>query len=283
MVLEVVSQSRCFDGVQFVYRHRSDETGTAMRFSAFVPPQAKQNPVPVVWFLSGLTCTEENFTVKAGAQRVAAELGLMVVAPDTSPRGEGVPDDPEGAYDFGLGAGFYVDATQEPWAQNYRMASYVARELPALVGSELPADMSRQGIMGHSMGGHGAITVALKNPGRFAAVSALAPIASPMSCPWGEKALSGYLGPDRSTWRAYDSCALIEDGARLPELLVDQGTDDTFLGSQLKPGLLEKAFAEAGIPLTLRYQEGYDHSYFFIATFIEGHLRWHAERLCSIA
>jgi S-formylglutathione hydrolase len=283
MVLEVVSQSRCFDGVQFVYRHRSDETGTAMRFSTFIPPQAKQTPVPVVWFLSGLTCTEENFTVKAGAQRVAAELGLMVVAPDTSPRGEGVPDDPEGAYDFGLGAGFYVDATQEPWAQNYRMASYVARELPALVGSELPADMSRQGIMGHSMGGHGAITVALKNPGRFAAVSALAPIASPMSCPWGEKALSGYLGPDRSTWRAYDSCALIEDGARLPELLVDQGTDDTFLGSQLKPGLLEKACAEAGIPLNLRYREGYDHSYFFIATFTENHLRWHAERLCSIA
>jgi S-formylglutathione hydrolase len=278
--LEILSRARCFGGEQRICRHRSAETGTDMRFAAFLPPQARDGQrVPVVWFLAGLTCTEENFTVKAGAQRVAAELGLLLVAPDTSPRGEGVPDDPEGAYDFGLGAGFYLDATQQPWARHYRMASYIARELPALVGAELPADMARQGIMGHSMGGHGAITLALRHPGRFAAVSAFAPIASPMHCPWGEKALGGYLGDDRAAWRAHDGCALLEDGARLPDLLVDQGTADGFLDSQLKPHLLEAACARAGVPLTLRRQEGYDHSYFFIATFIEDHLRWHAARL----
>jgi S-formylglutathione hydrolase len=249
-----------------------------MRLAAFVPPQAEGAKVPVVWYLSGLTCTEENFTVKAGAQRVAAELGLILIAPDTSPRGDGVPDDPEGAYDFGLGAGFYVDAVQEPWAKNYRMRSYIERELPALVAENLPADMSRQGIMGHSMGGHGALTIALRNPGRFSAVSAFAPIASPLNCPWGEKALSNYIGPDRTAWREYDTCALIDDGARLPGILVDQGTADSFLESQLKPQLLEETCARAGQPLTLRLQEGYDHSYFFIATFIEDHLRWHAER-----
>ncbi|MFC4175492.1 S-formylglutathione hydrolase [Microvirga sp. GCM10011540] len=279
MSLEVVSQSRCFGGTQFVYRHASQETGTPMRLAAFVPPQAERGKVPVVWFLSGLTCTEENFTVKAGAQRVAAELGVILIAPDTSPRGEGVPDDPEGSYDFGLGAGFYVDATEEPFAKNYRMRSYIERELPALVAESLPADMGRQGITGHSMGGHGALTIALRNPGRFKAVSAFAPIASPMNCPWGEKALSGYLGPDRAAWRDYDSCALIEGGARLNDLLVDQGTADTFLDSQLKPHLLEEACAKAGIPLTLRRQDGYDHSYFFIGTFIEDHLRWHGARL----
>lgn len=278
MSFEVVSQSRCFGGTQFVYRHSSQETGTPMRLAAFVPPQAEGAKVPVVWYLSGLTCTEENFTVKAGAQRVAAELGLILIAPDTSPRGDGVPDDPEGAYDFGLGAGFYVDAVQEPWAKNYRMRSYIERELPALVAENLPADMSRQGIMGHSMGGHGALTIALRNPGRFSAVSAFAPIASPLNCPWGEKALSNYIGPDRTAWREYDTCALIDDGARLPGILVDQGTADSFLESQLKPQLLEEACARAGQPLTLRLQEGYDHSYFFIATFIEDHLRWHAER-----
>ena len=279
MALETVSQARSFGGTQFVYRHDSAETGTPMRFSAFVPPQAANGPVPVVWFLSGLTCTEENFTVKAGAQRVAAELGLAVIAPDTSPRGEGVPDDPEKAYDFGLGAGFYVDATQEPWAKHYRMRSYIERELPALVAAELPVDMGRQGITGHSMGGHGAITIALRNPGRFRSVSAFAPIASPLNCPWGEKALGGYIGADRQAWREYDSCALMEDGRTLPDLLVDQGTADTFLTSQLKPELLEAAAAKAGIPLTLRRQEGYDHSYYFIASFMEDHLRWHAERL----
>ncbi len=279
MSFETVSQSRCFNGTQFVYRHASRETNTPMRVAVYVPPQAEDARVPVVWFLSGLTCTEENFTVKASAQRVASELGLILVAPDTSPRGEAVPDDAEGAYDFGLGAGFYVDATQEPWTRNYRMRSYLERELPELVEAHLSADMDRQGIMGHSMGGHGALTIALRDPNRFKAVSAFAPIASPMNCPWGEKALSNYIGPDRAAWRDYDSCALIEGGARLPDLLVDQGTADSFLDSQLKPRLLEEACAKAGQPLTLRMQEGYDHSYFFIATFIEDHLRWHAQRL----
>ncbi|WP_201840966.1 S-formylglutathione hydrolase [Microvirga zambiensis] len=282
MSFEIVSQSRCFDGTQFVYRHASQETGTPMRVAVFVPPQAQNAKAPVVWFLSGLTCTEENFTVKAGAQRVASELGLILIAPDTSPRGEGVPDDSDGAYDLGLGAGFYVDATQEPWARHYRMRSYIEKELPDLIAENLPADMSRQGITGHSMGGHGALTIALRNPGRFKAVSALAPIASPMNCPWGEKALSNYLGPDRAAWRDYDACALIKGGARVPDLLVDQGSADNFLDSQLKPQLLQSACAEAGIPLKLRMQDGYDHSYFFIATFIEDHLRWHAERLSAV-
>lgn len=279
MPLEIVSRSRCFGGTQFVYRHTSTATSTEMRFSAFVPPQAEEKKVPVVWFLSGLTCTEENFTVKAGAQRIAAELGLLIIAPDTSPRGEGVPDDPAGAYDFGLGAGFYVDATAAPWSQHYRMRAYIEQELPALVSAELPAEMSRQSIMGHSMGGHGAITIALRNPGRFASVSALAPITSPMRCPWGTKALAGYLGADQSAWRAYDSCALIADGARLPDLLVDQGTADNFVQDQLHPEFLEAACTAVGIPLTLRRQEGYDHSYFFIATFISDHLRYHASAL----
>ena len=277
--LEIVSQHRCFDGTQFYFRHNSEETRTSMRFAAFVPPQAQGNRVPVVWWLSGLTCTEENFTVKAGAQRVASELGLLVIAPDTSPRGEGVPGDPNGAYDFGLGAGFYVDATVEPWSRNYRMKSYIEKELPALLETVLPADMSRQGIMGHSMGGHGALTIALRNPGRFKAVSALAPICAPMRCPWGEKALGGYLGVNREGWKTYDACALIESGARVGALLVDQGAADGFLQTQLKPELLKEACGQAGIPLTLRMQEGFDHSYFFISTFIEDHLRWHAARL----
>jgi S-formylglutathione hydrolase len=279
MTLELISQARCFGGTQFTYRHESTATGTPMRFAAFVPPQAASGPVPVVWFLSGLTCTEENFTAKACAQRVAAELGLMLIAPDTSPRGVGVPDDPDQEYDFGLGAGFYVDATQAPWSTHYRMRSYIEQELPALVAAELPADMARQSIMGHSMGGHGALTIALRNPGRFASVSAFAPICAPLQCPWGEKALAGYLGADRAAWREYDACALIADGARLPGLLVDQGLADNFLASQLKPELLEAACATAGIPLTLRRQEGYDHSYFFIATFIEDQLRYHARAL----
>jgi len=279
MPLDVVSQSRCFDGIQFTYRHQSSETATEMRFAAFIPPQADQHPVPVVWYLSGLTCTEENFTVKAGAQRIAAELGLLLIAPDTSPRGDGVPGDPAGSYDFGLGAGFYVDAMQEPWSRNYRMATYIERELPTLVKSELPADMTRQSIMGHSMGGHGALTIALRNQDRYASVSAFSPICSPMNCPWGEKALSGYLGGNKERWRRYDACALLEDGAGLRELLVDQGAADQFLETQLKPQLLERACAKAGIPLTLRMHEGYDHSYFFISTFIEDHLRWHAQRL----
>ena len=210
---EVVSTARCFGGTQYVFRHHSEQTGTGMRFAAYVPPQGRAGTLPVVWFLAGLTCIEENFTVKAGAQRVAAELGLILIAPDTSPRGEGVPDDPGGSYDFGLGAGFYLDATQEPWSQHYRMESYIMQELPEIIAGILPADMKRQGIMGHSMGGHGALSLALRHPGRFASVSAFAPIASPMNCPWGEKALGGYLGSDRATWRGHDACALIEDGA----------------------------------------------------------------------
>jgi S-formylglutathione hydrolase len=279
MPLEIVSQSRCFEGRQLFCRHQAAETRTPMRFAAYLPPAAEHGRVPAVWFLAGLTCTEENFTIKAGAQRIAAQLGLMLVAPDTSPRGEAVPDDPEAAYDFGLGAGFYLDATQAPWSANYRMRSWVERELPALIAAELPADMTRQSIMGHSMGGHGALTVALRNPGRFKAVSAFAPIVSPINCPWGRKALSGYLGPDEAAWREYDACALIEDGARASEILVDQGEADPYLETQLKPELLEKACAGARIPLTLRRQAGYDHSYYFISSFIEDHLRWHAERL----
>ena len=279
MTLDVISQNRSFGGTQTIFRHQSSETGTPMRFAAYVPPQAEHGKVPVFWFLSGLTCTEENFTTKAGAQRVAAELGLILIAPDTSPRGEGVPGDPAGSYDFGLGAGFYVDATAAPYAANYRMRSYIESELPALVAANLPADMGRQSICGHSMGGHGAITMALRNPGRFRAVSAFSPIASPINCPWGQKALSGYLGPDRTAWRAYDTIALIEDGHRIPALLVDQGAADNFLSSQLKPELLEAACAQAGIKLDLRRQEGYDHSYYFIASFIEDHLRYHADAL----
>jgi S-formylglutathione hydrolase len=279
--MRIQSESRCFGGNQAVYEHDSEATGTPMRFALFTPPAAAAASVPVVYWLSGLTCTEDNFTAKAGAQRMAAELGLMIVAPDTSPRGEGVADDPDGAYDFGLGAGFYVDATEPPWSSHYRMRSYVEEELPSLIGQNFAADTQRQGIFGHSMGGHGALTIALRNPADYRSVSAFAPIASPMRCPWGEKALGGYLGSDRSHWREYDACALIEDGARVPELLVDQGSADAFLDEQLKPDLLEAACAEAGIRLTLRKQQGYDHSYFFIASFIDDHLRWHAERLQS--
>ena len=279
MALDVVSQSRCFGGIQFTYQHQSSETGTPMRFAAFVPPQAHQSPFPVLWYLSGLTCTEENFTVKAGAQRVAAELGFLLIAPDTSPRGDAVPSDPAGSYDFGLGAGYYIDATEQPWSRNYRMASYIEHELPGLITSELPADGARQSIMGHSMGGHGALTIALRNQARFASVSAISPICSPMNCPWGQKALSGYLGSNKESWRRYDACALLDDGARMTELLVDQGAADQFLETQLKPALLERACARASVPLSLRMHEGYDHSYFFISTFIEDHLRWHAQRL----
>jgi S-formylglutathione hydrolase len=279
MALDVVSRSRCFDGTQFIYQHQSSETGTVMRFAAFVPPQAHQSPFPVLWYLSGLTCTEENFTVKAGAQRVAAELGFLLIAPDTSPRGDAVPSDPAGSYDFGLGAGYYIDATEQPWSRNYRMASYIEHELPGLITSELPADGARQSIMGHSMGGHGALTIALRNQARFASVSAISPICSPMNCPWGQKALSGYLGSNKESWRRYDACALLDDGARMTELLVDQGAADQFLETQLKPALLERACARASVPLSLRMHEGYDHSYFFISTFIEDHLRWHAQRL----
>lgn len=279
MTIETISAHASFGGVQGYYRHASDATGTPMRFSVFTPPQAKDGRVPVLFWLSGLTCTEDNFTVKAGAQRVAAELGLIIVAPDTSPRGEAVPDDPDGAYDFGLGAGFYVDATQAPWAQHYQMYSYIADELWEVIGRGFPADVTRAGIFGHSMGGHGALTIGLKNPEKYRSISAFAPIVSPMNSPWGDKALGGYLGADRAAWRQYDACALIEDGKRAKELLVDQGDKDQFLETQLKPHLLEAACEKAGIPLTLRMQPGYDHSYFFMASFMENHLRWRAARL----
>ncbi|MAP18741.1 MAG: S-formylglutathione hydrolase [Aurantimonas sp.] len=277
--METVSTNTAHGGVQGVYRHASKETGTEMTFSVFVPPHADGAKLPVVWYLSGLTCTHANVTEKGEYRRICAELGLIFVAPDTSPRGDGVPDDAEGAYDFGLGAGFYVDATQAPFAENYRMWSYVTEELPALVAAEFPADMARQSILGHSMGGHGALTIGLTHPDRYKAVSAFAPIVAPSQVPWGHKALPLYLGDDKAAWRKHDAVALIEDGARVKDLLVDQGEADNFLAEQLKPELLEKACADAGIALTLRRQPGYDHSYYFISSFMEDHLRWHAERL----
>lgn len=281
MNLELVGQAKSFGGHQGVYRHLSRETKTPMTFSVYLPPQAAEvgARLPLVWYLSGLTCTHANVSEKGHFQRACAERGLIFVAPDTSPRGEGVPDDVDETYDFGLGAGFYVDATQEPWATNYRMESYIASELPELIAQNFPVDMGRQGLTGHSMGGHGALTLALKNPGRWKSVSAFAPISSPMRCPWGEKALGGYLGSDRQAWRRYDATALIEDGARLDNLLVDQGEADNFLDGQLKPDLLEAACRTAGIPLTMRRQAGYDHSYYFIANFMDDHLRWHGELL----
>jgi S-formylglutathione hydrolase len=278
--VEIVSENRSHGGRQLVVKHASAATSTDMIFSIYLPPQADGGERrPVVWYLSGLTCTHANVTEKGEYRAACAEHGLIFVAPDTSPRGEGVPDDPAGAYDFGLGAGFYVDATQEPWAANYRMWTYVTQELPALVVGEFPADGYAQAITGHSMGGHGALTVALRNPGLFRSVSAFAPIVAPSQVPWGQKALGGYLGDDPAAWRKHDAVALIEDGARLPELLVDVGDSDTFIEKELRPELLERACAEAGILLTLRRQPGYDHSYYFISTFIADHLRWHAERL----
>jgi S-formylglutathione hydrolase len=278
--VEIVSENRSHGGRQLVVKHASAATSTDMTFSIYLPPQADGGERrPVVWYLSGLTCTHANVTEKGEYRAACAEHGLIFVAPDTSPRGEGVPDDPAGAYDFGLGAGFYVDATQEPWAANYRMWTYVTEELPALVVGEFPADGYAQAITGHSMGGHGALTVALRNPGLFRSVSAFAPIVSPSQVPWGQKALGGYLGDDPAAWRKHDAVALIEDGARRPELLVDVGDSDTFIEKELRPELLERACAEAGIPLTLRRQPGYDHSYYFISTFMADHLRWHAERL----
>ncbi len=275
--LETVEEHRSHSGVQGVYRHSSASTGTEMTFSVFVPDHAEGAKLPVLWFLSGLTCTHANVTEKGEYRAACAEHGVIFVAPDTSPRGEDVPDD--AAYDFGKGAGFYVDATQEPWARHFAMRSYIERELPALVDEHFPVDLDRQGITGHSMGGHGALTVALRNPARFRSVSAFSPIVSPLNCPWGEKALGGYLGPDREAWRAYDACALIEDGARIDHLLVDQGTGDDFLETQLKTGLLVEACEKAGIAADIRMQDGYDHSYYFISTFMAEHVGWHAERL----
>jgi S-formylglutathione hydrolase len=279
IVMEQLSVQRAHGGTQGVYRHTSSATGTDMTLSVYVPPHAAGARLPVVWYLSGLTCTHANVTDKGEYRAACAELGLILVAPDTSPRGADVADDPDASYDFGLGAGFYVDATQKPFAAHYRMWTYVVEELPALVAENFPVDVRRQSIMGHSMGGHGALTIGLTFPDRFKAVSAFAPIVAPGRVPWGSKALGGYLGADRGAWRKHDAVALIEDGARLPAILVDQGEDDQFLGEQLRPELLEQACSMAGIDLTLRRQPGYDHSYYFISTFMEDHLRWHAARL----
>ena len=279
MSLECLSSQRSFGGWHKRYRHRAASLGCDMVFAVYLPPQAESGQrLPVVYWLSGLTCTDENFMQKAGAQRVAAELGLIIVAPDTSPRGEGVPGDPDGGWDFGLGAGFYVNATEAPWAQHYRMYDYVVDELPALVEANFPAS-DRRGISGHSMGGHGALICALKNPGRYQSVSAFSPICHPMDCPWGEKAFSRYLGADRSAWRAWDATELIVDAPERLPILIDQGEADGFLAEQLKPEALQAAAEAAGHPLTLRLQPGYDHSYYFIASFIESHLQYHAQAM----
>jgi S-formylglutathione hydrolase len=280
MAIETISEQRCFGGVQGLYKHESAETGGPMKFGVFRPPQAEKRKVPVLYYLAGLTCTEETFVIKAGAQRVAAELGIMIVTPDTSPRDTGI-EGATGDWEFGEAAGFYLDATTLAFAKRFRMYSYVTKELPSVVGASFAfADMSRESIFGHSMGGHGALTIALKNPERYKSVSAFAPIVAPGEVPWGQKALPRYLGDDRKTWRPYDACALIEDGKRFPgTILVDQGYADKFLEVQLQYWRLDAACRKAGQPLTLRVHAGYDHSYYFIQTFVEDHLRHHAEAL----
>jgi S-formylglutathione hydrolase len=281
MGIETLSRHRSFGGAVGFYRHAATATACTMRFAVFTPPAAERGPVPVLYYLAGLTCTEETFMIKAGAQRLAAELGLMLVAPDTSPRGVPLPGDSE-SWDFGVGAGFYLDATELPWSAHYRMYSYVAEELPALIAGHFPVDPARQGIFGHSMGGHGALTIGLKHPQRYRSVSAFAPIAAPSECPWGQKAFTRYLGPDRAKWQAYDATALMLSltGARRgPPILIDQGLADQFLGSQLLPERFEQACARTGYPLKLRRHAGYDHGYYFIASFIEDHLRHHAALL----
>ncbi len=278
MALELISEQRCFGGVQGFYRHDSAECAGPMRFSVFQPPQAADGAVPVLYFLAGLTCTEETFMLKAGAQRVAAELGLMLVAPDTSPRGTGIAGITD-AWDFGEGAGFYLDASQAPFADRFRMYSYVTRELPAIIEQNFPADFSRSGIFGHSMGGHGALTIALKNPDRYRSVSAFAPIVAPSRVAWGEKAFTGYLGPERESWREYDACELVRRQSFPGPILIDQGSADKFLDEQLQPELFERACESSGQALRLRIQQGYDHSYWFISTFVEDHLRHHAQAL----
>jgi S-formylglutathione hydrolase len=278
---EMLSRHRAFGGVVSFHRHSAAETACEMKFAVYLPPQAERRKVPALWYLAGLTCTEETFMFKAGAQRVAAELGLALVAPDTSPRGVPLPGDSD-SWDFGVGAGFYLDAQAPPWSQHYRMYSYVTRELPALVEEHFPIDPKRQGIFGHSMGGHGALTIGLNSPERYRSISAFAPISAPMQCPWGQKAFTGYLGADRERWRQYDACELIRALPTVsgrPPLLVDQGLADQFLEQQLMPERLEQACKDTGYPLTLRRQPGYDHGYYFISTFIEDHLRHHARAL----
>jgi S-formylglutathione hydrolase len=278
--MEVVSENKSHGGRQLVVKHASSATNTDMVFSIFVPAQAESGAkLPVVWYLSGLTCTHANVTEKGEFRAACAEHGLIFVAPDTSPRGPEVPDDPDGLWDFGQGAGFYVDATEKPWDRHFNMWTYVTKELPALVVGEFPVDAYAQGIMGHSMGGHGALTIALANPETFRSVSAFSPIVAPSQVPWGHKALRHYLGEDTAAWRKHDAVALIEDGARVPDLLVDVGDADPFIEKELRPELLEGPCAEAGIALTLRRQPGYDHSYYFISTFMADHIAWHAERL----
>lgn len=280
-MLELLAENRCFGGVHRRYRHTSTALGCPMVFAVFLPPRALAGEaVPALWWLSGLTCTDENVMQKSGIQRRAAALGLAVVAPDTSPRGPEVPTDPDGAWDFGHGAGFYVDATEAPWSSHYRMHTYVSEELPALVEAELPLN-DRRGISGHSMGGHGALIGALRHPGRYRSVSAFAPICRPSACPWGEKAFGRYLGPESARWQEWDACQLIDQASERLPLLVDQGSADPFLESQLQPQALAAAAEAAGHPLTLRLQDGYDHSYFFIASFIDDHLDHHAAALLA--
>ena len=283
MTIETISENRSHGGTQGVYSHASSETGTEMTFSVFVPDHAPENrdpaKLPVLWYLSGLTCTHANVTEKGEYRAACAEHGIIFVAPDTSPRGDDVPD-AEDEYDFGKGAGFYLDAVQEPWAKNYRMRSYLERELPEVIAANFPmADMDRQSITGHSMGGHGALTIGLREPQRFRSISALSPIVAPSEVPWGEKALGRYLGEDRASWREYDAVALIEDGARHPHILIDQGTADDFLVEHLRPHRLAEACEAAGLDATIRLQAGYDHSYYFISTFMAEHVGWHAEKL----
>jgi S-formylglutathione hydrolase len=275
--MKTLSEHACFGGIQRFLAHDSSECAAEMRFAVFEPPQAKLGRVPVLYYLAGLTCTEETFMIKAGAQRVAAELGLMLVAPDTSPRVR-LPGD-DASWDFGLAAGFYVDATETPWSAQYRMYSYVTRELPELIAAEFPADAARQGVFGHSMGGHGALVCALRNPDRYRSLSAFAPIAAPMQCPWGRKAFGGYLGSDESTWVDYDASVLVAQRPFHAPILVDQGTADKFLAEQLHPEVFTEACGRSGQALELRMQPGYDHGYYFIQTFMEEHLRWHASRL----
>lgn len=278
--MDVLSEHGCFGGTQGFYRHHSAVIAAPMKFGVYVPPQAAQGPVPVLFYLAGLTCTEETFAIKAGAQRVAAELGLMLVTPDTSPRDTGLSG-ADASWDFGHGAGFYLDATQAPWASRFRMESWVTQELHELVLSKFPARADRVGVFGHSMGGHGALTLALRHPGLYRSVSAFAPIAAPMQCPWGVKAFSGYLGDDRAAWAGHDATELVKAGCKVPPLLIDQGLGDKFLAEQLHPHLFEQACAEAGQPLVLRRHAGYDHGYYFIASFVEDHLRHHAAALCG--
>jgi len=277
--MEQIAENRSFGGRQLRFSHTSAALDCNMMFSVYLPPAAKQGPVPVLYWLSGLTCTDENFVQKAGAQQHAAAHGVAIVTPDTSPRGDGVPDDPEAAYDFGLGAGFYVNATQAPWSSHYQMYDYVVNELPALITRKLPLDGDRAGIFGHSMGGHGALTIALKNPGRYRSVSAFSPICSPANCPWGHKALSNYIGDDRAAWKQYDTTELVRTAREHLPVLVDQGEADDFLAEQLKTSMLEQASADSDYPMTIRMQAGYDHSYFFIASFVGEHIAFHTQHL----